>query len=239
MSVAALPLRRPEALAEPPLTAAQQRLVLSVLRFIEQRVNQIAPRAKGPPREDLVQAGRFGAARAARRFDPARGLHFLTFASSHIGGAILDHLRGERRQSRVKQAASTAGRTYLAEAPDTFKVLFDDPETNQRRLNEAADRLLAAMAAGVAATPPGPEDDLIDQQSRQVALATVRETIGQLEEDERTLFNERYVEGKKLHQIAEEHAVSLNTVRRRHDRFLDESARALHARGITEAPPIR
>lgn len=222
--------------AEAPLNAEQQRLVVSVLRFIEHRIHQIAPRLRGPARDDLVQAGRLGAARAARRFDPSRGLHFLSFAGPYIGGALADHLRRERQQSAPIHAASLAGRAFLADEIDPIDILTE-PEDHRRRLDTLAARLLSSMIAGMAETAPSAEDTIIDRQTRRLARETIEHTLARVGEGERALYKGRYVEGRLLHELTGELGVSLATVRRQHERFLDENARALHARGVTELPP--
>ncbi len=43
--------------------------------------------------DDLAQEGMLGLLRAARRFDPGRGLQFSTFAYHHIVGAVKDAIR--------------------------------------------------------------------------------------------------------------------------------------------------
>jgi RNA polymerase sigma factor (sigma-70 family) len=221
---------------EAPLTAEQQRLVVSVLRFIEHRIHQVAPRLRGPARDDLVQACRLGAAHAARRFDASRGLRFVTFAGPHIGGALADHIRRERKQSAPIRAASAAARAFLADEIDPVDVLIE-PEDHRRRFNTLATRMLSAMIAGLAETTPSAEDTLIDRQCRRLARETVEQTLARVGEAERAIYKRRYVEGRLLYELTGELGVSLATVRRQHERFLDENARALHARGVTELPP--
>jgi RNA polymerase sigma factor for flagellar operon FliA len=43
--------------------------------------------------DDLIQAGMLGLLEAARRYDPATGRHFSTFAEPRIRGAMLDEIR--------------------------------------------------------------------------------------------------------------------------------------------------
>jgi RNA polymerase sigma factor for flagellar operon FliA len=61
--------------------------------------------------EDLTQAGMIGLLNAADRYEAARGLKFWTFASHHVRGAILDHLRaidGAARSTRLVQKRADA-----------------------------------------------------------------------------------------------------------------------------------
>ncbi len=43
--------------------------------------------------DDLIQAGMLGLLEAARRYDPAQGASFATFAEPRIRGAMLDEIR--------------------------------------------------------------------------------------------------------------------------------------------------
>jgi len=43
--------------------------------------------------DDLIQAGMLGLLEAARRYDPAQGANFATFAEPRIRGAMLDEIR--------------------------------------------------------------------------------------------------------------------------------------------------
>ena len=59
--------------------------------------------------EDMVSAGTVGLVRAARDFDPSRGVEFKTYAYIRIKGAILDELRGwtfvpANTSNRIKEA---------------------------------------------------------------------------------------------------------------------------------------
>ena len=153
-------------------TKHQQGLVLSVLRLIERKVNDLAPWARAEEREDLVGAARVGATLAATRFSSSYGARFTSYATPYICGAIKDHLTSERRQrGALFHAASLSGREFMAEQSDTFKVLWDDAETNRGKLETLAERLLAAMFAGVAgAALANPEEVVLDQGGTERAV---------------------------------------------------------------------
>ena len=51
--------------------------------------------------EDLVADGNVGLARAARRYDPSRGVSFAAFATPFVRGAIVDTVRARARRGRL------------------------------------------------------------------------------------------------------------------------------------------
>ncbi len=63
----------------------------SMLRSIAWQIHQRLP--KGIEIDDLIGDGNLGLAQAVKRWDPARGVAFSTFAYPRIRGAILDGLR--------------------------------------------------------------------------------------------------------------------------------------------------
>jgi RNA polymerase sigma-B factor len=81
-----------------PETAEEERL----LREWEPTLRCMAGRwANVAEREDLEQVARIALWQAARRFDPARGCSFGTFAFPTIRGALLRHLRDRAGAVRV------------------------------------------------------------------------------------------------------------------------------------------
>ena len=216
----------------------RQDLVLGVLRLIERKVHDLAPWARNEDREDLISVAGVGASLAASRFSISHGTRFTTYATPYICGAIKDHLAAERRQrGTLFQAASLSGREFMAEQSDTFKVIWDDTETNRGKLENLAERLLAAMFAGVAgAALANPEEVALGQGGMEAAVEIVREAVARSPEMERRIYTMRYEEQQTLVAIAEVLAVDESTVRRHHEALLDRIAALLHEAEITEEP---
>jgi RNA polymerase primary sigma factor len=89
---------------------ARQRLIQANLRFVILVAKRY--RSRGVPMEDLVNEGNIGLIRAVGRFDPDRGIRFVTYAVHWIRQAILKAIRENGSMIRVP-------RSRLGELPRT------------------------------------------------------------------------------------------------------------------------
>lgn len=79
--------------------AARRRLVAANLRFVVSLARRY--RGRGLPLDDLVNEGNLGLVRAADRFDPERGVRFISYAHFWIRRAMTQAIaRDEERPSR-------------------------------------------------------------------------------------------------------------------------------------------
>jgi len=62
--------------------------------------------------EDLIQAGYEGLLKALKRFDPGKGVRFVTFASHYIMGEMRHQLRKEASFDRPGWVADIQSRIY-------------------------------------------------------------------------------------------------------------------------------
>jgi RNA polymerase sigma factor (sigma-70 family) len=144
---------------------AVDRLVRANLRFVVKVAYRY--RRPGVRVADLVQEGNVGLLRAARRFDPERGVRFVSYAAWWIRAAIQDYL--ERAH------------TGRHGAPD---VSLDAPLTDDgdgSRLDE------------VAADDPPQDCVLADLRQRALAEARIREALATLGHRERLIAEERFM----------------------------------------------
>ncbi len=79
--------------------AIREQLVLAHLHLIQYLASRFAGR--GEPLDDLLQAGSIGLLKAIDRFDPARGVEFVTYAIPTILGEIKRHFRDRSWALRV------------------------------------------------------------------------------------------------------------------------------------------
>lgn len=80
----------------------RQRLIQANLRFVILVAKRY--RSHGVPMEDLVNEGNIGLIRAAGRFDPDRGIRFVTYAVHWIRQAILKAIRENGSMIRVPRS---------------------------------------------------------------------------------------------------------------------------------------
>jgi RNA polymerase sigma factor (sigma-70 family) len=148
---------------------AEAALVASVQPFIAHLARRYAPLVGHA--DDLIGAGTMGALEAARRFDPARGVQFVTYAGHWIRSRILAELR-------VLTGARGGG------APSI--VPFEAFEREAGSLSSEApandDRLVSARAAELTWRFL----DTLDERSREVLrrrfLGERPETLGEVAE---------------------------------------------------------
>jgi RNA polymerase sigma factor FliA len=97
-------------------TTDEDALVREFMPVVQHLVAELGSRIpRHVPREDLVSAGMYGLAQAARSWEPDRGVPFARHATNRVRGALLDELRSRdwasrsvRRDARRVQAADDA-----------------------------------------------------------------------------------------------------------------------------------
>ena len=129
--------RAPQPSPQPPSRPAFDRavpardvdaLVTEHLPLAHFAVNAVASRISLPShvsREDLVSCAQLALVEVARRFDPAAGASFATYALARLQGAVLDELRSGDWASRSVRAA--ARRTDAAS--DALAIKLGRPPT--------------------------------------------------------------------------------------------------------------
>lgn len=197
----------------PELPPSEPELLL--LRFsalIESRVGLVRPHLLRASfdRDDLRQEARLALIRAARKFDPSRGVPFLTFAKTVVDHAIADVLRAHDPLPTSARRDLKA----LAEHESTSSPEGRCPVSAQRaavvRSWDRAARVVSLEIdldgmSVVDRSAGTPEDQVVSwDEARQVRIAVAR-----LPERTRRILLARVVDGKPLREVAAAEGLSV------------------------------
>lgn len=188
-------------------------------------------------RDDLIAFGMVGLLEARKRYDPALGAQFNTFAYYRIRGAVLD---GVSQMSRVPRSVvrrskalalldvetehAAAAQSNLPSTVDMQAMALDAVGTLLSRV--ATSYTLAVMTAPEHADPEA-------ELSRRQSYAAITEATESLPTRERVVVRGHYIEERQFDDIAKELGVSKSWMSRIHAKALDRLRAALTG----EPPP--
>jgi RNA polymerase sigma-B factor len=220
----------------PRRAEVREELIAGYLPIAQHIARRFAGR--GEPEDDLVQAGTLGLIGAVDRFDPGRGLNFLSFAVPTITGEIRRHFRDRTWPMRVPRRLKDIQATMSAVVGPLSQELGRAPRPTEiaARLNlpveDVIDGLIAhqayrndsldganptggsSLAERVAVLDPG-----LDRVEYRESLAPL---IAALPDRERTILTLRFFGNRTQSQIAEVVGVSQMHVSRLLNRTLEE-----------------
>lgn len=203
-------------------------LVRTHLDLVHQVVSDVAHRIPSHvSRSDLVSAGMFGLAQAARSFEPERGIPFEGFAATRIRGALLDELRGRDwasrsvrvRARRLNEAGDVlAARLGRTPTPEELAAELDVPVDAVRRIVDDVDRARVVNYEGLTESGEGParladhragpEDIVLDRERK----AYLMDAIDALPERLRHVVVASFFEDRPMHEIGAELGVTESRV---------------------------
>ena len=178
--------------------------------------------------DDLIAEGNLGLIEAAKRFDPERGVRFVSYAAWWIRKFMLQAVQRQAHQTSTPARPSDRP----ASAPvDSRSGAPGRPPTRLRILSyddfvqNSSDRhVLEKFALGEAAEP----EDLILEKQLEEALAAV---LPRLPEQERTILSEHYgLDGnapRTLQEIGASLGVTRERIRKIELRALERARRLL------------
>jgi RNA polymerase sigma-32 factor len=160
---------------------AADMLVRANLRFVVKIAMQY--RGYGLRVSDLVEEGNIGLCEAVRRFDPSRGLRFMTYAAYWIRAYVLAHV--------LKQWSMVG----VGTGPLQSKLFF----------RMARERARITTALGAESTPSAVEERLAAKFGTSVER--IRDMTGRLEAKDSSLDQAAYKDGNEtqLDRLADEH----------------------------------
>ena len=186
--------------------------------------------------DDLIQAGLLGLLEAARRYDPAQGANFSTFAEPRIRGAMLDEIRkGDWVPRSVHRKAREVSAAIRAVETATGCEARDREIAEQMGLSLAeyystlsslrGQKLLSLDDAGTgdeseAQRIPAPDSDPSETTSREHLCKLLARAIDLLPERERLVLSLYYDEELHLKEIGAVLGVSESRVSQLHSQAL-------------------
>lgn len=194
--------------------------------------------------DDLESAGREGLVDASRRYDPARGIAFATFAQHRIRGSMFDALRRETTLPRRAFDRLRALSASLSLNEACLEDLAAQPLPGvtsadlDAKLAEHLANLATAIATGLLAEPtieegrpsavsptPSPEEELERAQARVL----LEQAVQALPDDERALVEGHYFRGRRFDAVAQDLGLSKSWASRLHTRAIGRLTARLSA----------
>jgi len=170
--------------------------------------------------DELVSLGRIGLLQAVRRYEPDRGCSLKTFAHQRIKGAMLDGLRQESRQVRLKNLV----RGVEANLRPAFGTACVD---GVAELEGAVDTVITGHLLGFAMPGTGHSVEMMENPESALARreehAILHECLDGLEPRHAEIIRGYYFDGKTLADLGLERGRS----RARMCRLLAEACRKL------------
>jgi RNA polymerase primary sigma factor len=181
---------------------ARRHLIQANLRFVILVAKRY--RNRGVPLEDLVNEGNIGLLHAAERFDPDRGVRFVSYAVWWIRQAILKAIPENSHLIRVPRGCAGGSAAGLLAGQGTLSLdsLTMDGESGETRGTCLADR-----------KTPGPEEALTGVASRE----QLGSLLAGLSDRETSILRDRFgLAGRKQSSLLEagrKHGLSKERVR--------------------------
>ncbi|SHG26611.1 RNA polymerase, sigma 28 subunit, SigD/FliA/WhiG [Jatrophihabitans endophyticus] len=177
-------------------------------------------------RDDLVSAGMYALAAAAKAFDPSHSVTFASYAAIRIRGAIADELRSRdwasrsvRGKARELEQVRNHLATTLGRLPSREEVAQGMGVTVREVDNVEADTHRASLLSLQALTPqdsdelvPAAGDDPEGLLVRREQLGYLRDAVEELPERLRTVVRGYFFEQRKMVDIAAELGVTESRV---------------------------
>lgn len=211
--------------ADPNPRAQRNQLVEQHLGYVERYVRRYADR--GITRDDLRQTALVALVQAADRFDPERGVEFLTFAGATIEGSLKRHFRDRswavRPPRRIQELHLRVRRAdedlcqHLGRHP-TIVELSEHLEVDIDEIHAALEAGMAHGSVSVEGSSPGHEGDdglepswlgaMDGSYLSAEARLVLKDALATLGPREREVIRLRFVENLSQREIGERMGIS-------------------------------
>lgn len=218
---------------------ASEAIVLRYDWLVRWATNRYAGR--GEQRDELSQVGYLGLVEAVRRFDPARGVDFVTFARPTVLGEIRRHFRDGRRWIRLPRRIQELKMRIREATDDLYQELGQQPSVDElaEYLEVTPDEIEEAMGTDDMFTPVSLDTPVGEEEDAPTHAETIGEDdvelddvidsealwplLDRLPEREREMVLLRFFGNKTQSEIAEHLGISQMHV----SRLLSRTLRSL------------
>lgn len=233
---------------------AAQRLICANLRFVVKIAHEY--RGYGLKLLDIIQEGNIGLMKAVKKFDPDRGLRFITYAVWWIRAYIHNFII--RNWSLVKIGTTQAQKKLFFKLNQVRSAIqritgSEDTKAIARELNVRDDEVqdMARRMAGrdtsldmrliegedftlldsLADERENQEELLIKQQEKQITTSHIHGALQELNDRERRIVEERILheEPRTLQALADDFGISRERVRQLEKNALEKIRKTLTA----------
>jgi RNA polymerase primary sigma factor len=233
---------------------AFRKLIESNLRFVVAMAKKYS--RSGYPLHELINEGNMGLIEAASRFDPDRGVRFITYASWWIRQAILAAIAHHGQVFRIPPKLKHELYRFETKVAHLTQELGHRPSVDEiskelgMKEEDVRDLMQGTPTEVSLSTPVGEEmemhlEDLIEDQSAMpvddVLIARsfeeqLQSLLGQLDEKERLIIERRFGLGDREPQTLAEIGADMNLSRERirqiEERALGKLRRSQRARQL-------
>lgn len=178
--------------------------------------------------EDLIAYGTLGLVEAAERYNPQRGVTFVTFAHYRVKGAIFDGLRQmglpprtiSKQISRFEQNASALLQSAVDDETGETPVQVEDEVRSVETLidNLIPAYLLSLDSEEVKGVPDANAVSAQEELENAELVRLVREILEDLPEQERELLEAIYYKQVSMTELAASKGITKSWVSRLHAR---------------------
>jgi RNA polymerase sigma-B factor len=228
---------------------SRDELVLAHLNVVRYLAARFANR--GEPLDDLIQVGSIGLLKAIDRFDPKRGVEFITYAVPTILGEIKRHFRDKGWSLRVPRRLQDLS-LAVNRVAENLSVEIGRSATVQdiaERLGASCEEIIEAQELGSAYCALSLDAQAtMDAQSKPFALAdrigvtdcefvsfenlsSLRRACKALDTQERVIMHLRFFDDLPQAEIARRLRVSQMQISRLQQRAIQKMRRALGGAG--------
>ncbi|MCS7079379.1 MAG: sigma-70 family RNA polymerase sigma factor [Chloracidobacterium sp.] len=198
--------------------------------------------------DELIAYGNLGLVRAAEKYNPARGVSFITFAHYYIKGAIWDEVRKMANFARIDggRARAEANATDFLHAlaeedtgtPTPGATLDDDIAEARAQLESLIPIYLLSLDHEALAIADDNSLDFARALERDDLIGRMMRLVAQLPDEDRATIEALYFKGQSAADYAAELGLSRSWGSRLHARAIKRLREAMKREGLLNTEEV-